>query len=194
VVSTIGLFQSSAGLLRFIQTSAGALNSITGWRLREMEAPSKSTILKRVLAESESRLKAVLEIRCPNCGVAGIKAGSRKTRQGRIQRLYCRSCRRQFSDSAIPRKQHAPPIILEAVTAYNLGRTLQDTQRHISTRFRRTVPVNTIHSWLKHFASICTFGRFRKRYSFSEDEIIQSRTFSPAREHARLISRSGRAQ
>jgi hypothetical protein len=41
----------------------------------------------------------------------------------------------------------------------------------------------TIHSWLGQFASVCTFSRLRKRYSFVEDETILTRTFSHKKEY-----------
>jgi transposase-like protein len=148
-----------------------------------MKRQSHTTIQNRILARTVGKYAAVLEIHCPNCAGAGIKAGSRQTLRGRIQRFYCRTCRQQFSASPIPRKHHPAPLILEAVTAYNLGRTLQETQRHLSSRFRKTVPTNTIQSWLKHFASVCTFSRFRKRYSFSEEAVLQTRTFSHRQEY-----------
>jgi hypothetical protein len=69
------------------------------------------------------------------------------------------------------------------VTAYNLGRTLEDTRQHIARRFRTSVPQSTVHSWVEQFASVCTFSRFRRRYSFSEEEVIRSRTFSHRQEY-----------
>lgn len=120
---------------------------------------------------------------CPSCSKPGVKSGSRKTGHGKTQRLYCRSCERYFSESPLPRRQYSAPTVLETVTAYNLGRTLDETQRHIARRFRAVVPVSTIHSWLGQFASVCTFSRLRKRYSFSEEEVIQSRTFSHRQEY-----------
>lgn len=69
------------------------------------------------------------------------------------------------------------------MTAYNLGRTIEDTRRHIATRFRKTIPPSTLHSWLGQFASVCTFSRIRKRYSFTEEETILTRTFSHKQEY-----------
>lgn len=73
--------------------------------------------------------------------------------------------------------------MLETVTAYHLGRTVDDTRREIARRLRTNVPPSTIHLWIRQFASVCTFSRFRKRYSFSEDEVIQSRVFSHRQEY-----------
>ena len=60
----------------------------------------------------------------------------------------------------LPRRQYPASTVLETVTAYNLGRTLDDTKSYIARRFRTTVPQSTIHSSLGQFASVCTFSRF----------------------------------
>jgi hypothetical protein len=36
---------------------------------------------------------------------------------------------------------------------------------------------------LKHFTAVCTFSRFRRRYSFAEDDVLQTRTFSHKQEY-----------
>jgi transposase-like protein len=145
---------------------------------------SPTTILDRILSDHGSPAPApVFELVCPDCGKPGIKSGSRKTSRGRIQRLYCRPCGRNFCASPLPRRRYSAPTVLETVTAYNLGRTIADTKSYVARRFRTVVPHSTIHSWIGHFASLCTFSRFPKRYSFSEDEVIQSRTFSHRQEY-----------
>ena len=148
-----------------------------------MDPQSPNTILERILQTRGAKGRPVSEALCPHCGKPGIKSGSRSTKRGRIPRLYCRPCHRRFCASPVPRKHYSAPTVLEAVTAYNFGRTLHETQRHIACRFRTTVPTSTIHSWLGHFASLCTFSRYRKRYTFSEEETIRSRTFSHKQEY-----------
>lgn len=148
-----------------------------------MKTRPPNTILDRVLDSQTKQPASVSEPRCPKCGAQGLKAGSRTTRRGKIQKLYCRICDRYFTDSPIPRRWYSPATILETVTAYNLGRTLAETRTYVSRRFRAAVPLTTIHSWLKHFASVCTFSRLRKRFSFAEEETILTRTFSHKQEY-----------
>jgi hypothetical protein len=83
----------------------------------------------------------------------------------------------------LPRRQYSPRVVLEALTTYNLGRTIEETRRHITSRFHKAVPVSTLHSWLNQFASICTFHRIRRRFSLSEDEAILARTFEHQQEY-----------
>src|SRR5688500_16342623 len=120
---------------------------------------SRNTILNRVIRKTTSVPAAVVEPRCPQCGGSGLKSGHRTTRRGKVQKLYCRSCARYFGASPIPRRWYSPATVVEAVTAYHLGHTLLDTQHHLLRRVRKVVPLSTIHSWLRHFASICTFSR-----------------------------------
>jgi hypothetical protein len=145
-----------------------------------MESETSRTILNKVLHTSDRPSPASI---CARCGIMGMKAGSRNTRQGKIQKFYCRNCRRHFCASPIPRRQYPPTAILSAVTAYNLGHTLEDARAHVAKRSRIKVPTTTIHAWIGQFASLCTFTRLRKKFSLSPDEVLQSRTFSHKQEY-----------
>lgn len=145
-----------------------------------MESPTTRTTLGRILKKDTL---PIFDVVCPKCGKLGLKAGSRNTRQGRMARLYCRTCAIHFSVAPLPRRRYSHRTILEAVTAYNLGRTLNETQAHVARRTRAVVPHNTIHSWIGQFAEVCTFTRFRKRYSFAEEEVLQTRTFNHNQEY-----------
>lgn len=120
---------------------------------------------------------------CPRCENASIKSGARKTRRGAIQKYYCAQCKKYFSASPIPRRRYAPAVILNAISAYNLGNTLAATRRRIARRFKVQVPVSTLHAWLSQFAEICTFIRYRRKFSFSEAEVVISRAFQHRQEY-----------
>jgi hypothetical protein len=87
------------------------------------------TSLARILATPKSPLPASL---CPGCGRPGLKAGSRRTATTRIQRFYCRTCKRHFGAMPIPRRQYPPKVILDALSAYNMGHTLADTRAKVA--------------------------------------------------------------
>jgi hypothetical protein len=145
-----------------------------------MELPTSNTILNRVLRTGDPVPPASI---CPRCGGPGIKAGTRNTRQGRIQKFYCRICRRHFGASPIPRRQYSAAAILGAVTSYNLGRTLENTRAHVAKHARVKVPTSTIHAWIGQFSSVCTFTKLRKKFSLSPDEVIHSKTFDHKQEY-----------
>jgi hypothetical protein len=139
-----------------------------------MRLEPSTTTLNRVLRSGAAAPAASI---CIVCGTASLKAGTRKTRQGSIQRFYCRNCGRHFAASPMPRRQYSVAAILGAVTSYNLGRTLEATRAHVARHARVQVPASTLHAWIGQFASICTFTKLRKRFSLSPDEVIQSKTF-----------------
>lgn len=120
---------------------------------------------------------------CPRCEHAAIKSGTRNTRHGTIQKYYCLHCKTYFSASPIPRRRYAPAVILNAVTAYNLGNTLDSTCRQTARRFKIRVPSSTLHAWLNQFSKICTFIRYRRKFSFSEAKVIISRVFHHRQEY-----------
>ena len=93
-----------------------------------VDTESPNTILKRILGDSRQAPAPVSDLVCPDCGKPGIKSGSRKTGRGRVQRLYCRSCDRNFCASPLPRRKYSASTVLETVTTYNLGRTIADTK------------------------------------------------------------------
>lgn len=145
-----------------------------------MEAPSPTTILNRVL---RSGAAAPASSVCAGCGTSGVKAGSRKTRQGRIQRFYCRTCRRHFNAAPLPRRQYPPAAILTAVTSYNLGRTLDDARVEVAKRSRIKVPPSTLHAWIGQFAPLCTFVKLRKRFAPDPESVLRSKTFDHKQEY-----------
>lgn len=146
----------------------------------EPSSSPSTTILNRVLRSGEAPVEASL---CATCGTPGIKAGSRKTRLGRIQKFYCKICKRNFGASPIPRRQYSPATILGAISSYNLGRTLADTQRSVARQTRAKVPSSTLHSWIQQFSSLCTFTPLRKHYSPDPDSVIHSKTFEHKQEY-----------
>ena len=87
----------------------------------------------------------------------------------------------------IPKRQYPPRVILEAVTAYHLGHTLAGARAKVARRGK--VPASTLHSWIGQFSPVCTFSRFRKRYSLSPDDVIHSKVFDHKQEYKFAIHR-----
>ena len=141
---------------------------------------SRNTSLSRILRSGDPSSPGST---CPYCGKAGIKAGRRNTRQGKIQKFYCRLCRKHFGAAPIPRRQYSAQTILGALTAYNLGHTLEEARAHIAKRFRAKVPPSTLHAWMRQFEDICTFVKLRRKFSQSPEEAIRSKTFDHQQEY-----------
>ena len=109
---------------------------------------------------------------CPTCGKPAIHSGTRKTKQGAVQKYFCVHCKSYFSNAPIPRRRYSPAVILSAITAYNLGSTLDATRGEIARRFKVAVPQSTLHAWLNQFSNICTFIRYRRKFSLGNDAIV----------------------
>ena len=104
------------------------------------------------------------EITCPNCNSKLIvKAGLKKLKNQTIQRYKCNSCNKYFSNNNLKHKSYKANIIINTISLYNLGNTLNKTQKLVAKKFKTNIPLTTIHSWLSQYKNICTFSRLRKQ-------------------------------
>lgn len=104
---------------------------------------------------------------CPNCngGKNIIKNGKRKTKtKGRVQRYRCRTCNHQFINTPLLGSTYPPKIIAFALSYYNIGHTLEETQRTIKRTQKTNVPLPTIYDWTNRHEALCTFISLRKKY------------------------------
>jgi transposase-like protein len=117
---------------------------------------------------------------CPHCQSKEIKRfGTIVLKHETVQRFRCNSCKKTFSDRQTKHKSYSAKIILNAISAYNLGYTLEETKKEIAKRFHIKLPASTIHNWIKEYSNICTFNRLRQKAIklFKPEEIIFSQKF-----------------
>lgn len=107
---------------------------------------------------------------CPKCGTSKhtIRYGIRKG----TQQFFCKSCEKTFLPKPIPHVSYPPKIILTAISTYNLGHNLKETNKIINSRFKTYLPKSTLYSWLARYKDICTFARLRKNYTIDPKDII----------------------
>ena len=118
---------------------------------------------------------------CPNCSSkTTVKAGLKRLKNQTVQRFKCNSCSKYFSNKQMKHKSHSPKIILNSVSLYNFGYTLEETKSILAKRFKTQVPLTTIHSWLNEYKNICTFSRLRKTTAslYKPEKIIHKQTLS----------------
>jgi ATP-dependent exoDNAse (exonuclease V) beta subunit len=89
------------------------------------------------------------------------KEGKRMLRLSVSQKYRCLRCGRYFTDREMGHKSYPAKIILNAISTYNLGHTLEGTGREMAKRFHTKLPESTIHSWVKEYSDVCTFARMR---------------------------------
>jgi len=116
---------------------------------------------------------------CPFCSTTKdvIRSGIRKAKYGTTQIYYCKNCHRYFTARKIKRIHYQPKVILQAISYYNLGWTLDKTVAMLRKRHKASVPRSTIHTWLKDYNDIFTFSTLRNKYTIDPSEIIQKKKF-----------------
>jgi hypothetical protein len=113
--------------------------------------------------------------RCPHCNSTRlIKKGTRSKKLERVPLYRCRASGRTFAAGplAIRNKTYPLPEILEALTLYNRGNTLEDTAHKIASRYGHPVAASTISRWLSEHPTLASYRRLRAR---------GRRLFSPTR-------------
>ena len=105
-----------------------------------------------------------MEVSCPYCNSKLVnKEGKRKVKLSIIQKYRCLGCNKHFADKDLKHKSYPAKIILNSISTYNLGYTLEQTKKEIAKRFHIKIPESTIHSWIKQYSDICTFHRIREQ-------------------------------
>jgi ATP-dependent exoDNAse (exonuclease V) beta subunit len=115
-----------------------------------------------------------------------VRYGVRRLKYGASQRYMCKKCGKIFTDRKLKHRSYPPKIVLNAISYYNLGHTLEQTRKEISRRFRHAVPPTTIHSWVKYYSKLCTFSRLREEAArmFSPEEMLLAQNFDHGQVYA----------
>lgn len=141
---------------------------------------STATAMTRTTATHTST-SAVPNPICPKCGCKRtVKKGKRRNRMQTLQIYECSECLHHFTAGAAGKNKSYPlKTILDAVSTFNLGHSLTETQQTIRRRFHLDIPERTISSWLAEHRPLTTYARLRKscRQLFSPEAIIRSHTF-----------------
>ena len=104
--------------------------------------------------------------RCPHCGSPKIAAKGRRQKKLETIPLYqCRACDRRFTPGprAVRNKTYPLGEILQALTAYNLGHSLDEVSRRLSSRHGHAINPATISRWLSAHPGLTTYRRLRAR-------------------------------
>jgi transposase-like protein len=113
--------------------------------------------------------------RCPRCGSPKIAPKGRRLKKLETVRIYhCRACDSRFTPGprALRGKTYPLHEILDAITAYNRGHSLEEVSRRLSSRHGHTVNPSTISRWLAAHPGLTTYRRLRAQ---------GNRLFSPPR-------------
>ena len=104
------------------------------------------------------------KIRCPICGGKHvIKKGKRKTRYRSRQVYYCKNCKKRFVENKLMNKTYPSGVIVNAISYYNLGYTLEEASSLVNQRFKVKTSKSSVHNWLTEFSDICSFREIRNK-------------------------------
>jgi transposase-like protein len=117
--------------------------------------------------------------RCPHCGSTHVtRKGTRKKKIEIVQLWRCSSCHRVFTPTpaALRDKTYPLHVVLNAITLYDLGYSLEQTADKIKSRFGRRAGRSTIAGWLAEHRSLTTYARLRSegRRLFPPTQAIRS--------------------
>ena len=117
---------------------------------------------------------------CPACACKlTVKKGVRRNRLQTLQVFRCTECLHRFTGTAGKNKSYPLKLILEAISTFNLGYSLTETQQLLRQPFHRQIPERTISSWLTEYRPLTTYARLRTagRKLFSPSAVIRAHTF-----------------
>lgn len=100
---------------------------------------------------------------CPYCGLDDvIRRGKRKKKRGAVQLYKCKACGKSFTPREAKGKHYPLYTILDGLSYYHLGYTLQDSARLLEKKYGFEVSAATLSNWVSEFKDTCTYGRIRK--------------------------------
>ena len=101
---------------------------------------------------------------CPYCQSKNfVKRGTRKNRHQIVQLYLCRNtdCGRTFTAQDIKGKHFPLNIVIEGMSYYNLGFTLEETCRIIKKKFGVAPEPATLSEWIAEYKDLCRYERLR---------------------------------
>lgn len=103
---------------------------------------------------------------CPYCNSNDfVKRGVRNKKHEVVQLYLCRNteCGRTFTAERVKGKRFPLNVILEGISYYNLGLTLEQTVKFLQKKYGDAAPVTTsaLGRWIEEYKPICRFERMR---------------------------------
>jgi hypothetical protein len=114
---------------------------------------------------------------CPYCkGEEIVKRGLRKKKYETVQLYFCNRCQKTFTPYKVKGKSFPLRIILEGLSFYNIGHSLEEACQRLKEQFGLEVKPSTLSGWVKEFEPLCRYSRLRS-YGlklFSPNQVIQT--------------------
>ncbi|MEK7213490.1 MAG: hypothetical protein AAB637_00025 [Patescibacteria group bacterium] len=117
--------------------------------------------------ESKERKEPIIQKpaeSCPYCeSIDFVKRGMRKNKFGNAQMYVCRNplCARTFTAKDIKGKKFPLRIIIESMSYYNLGFTLEYSCSLVKKKFGSAPDPQTLSGWIEEYKPLCRYERLR---------------------------------
>ncbi len=116
---------------------------------------------------------------CPHCGSHVVtRRGTRKKKLEIVQLWRCASCKRVFTPGPAALKNKTYPLrtVIDALSTYNLGYSLEDTVARIKSKSGRHIAPSTLSSWLAQHHDLMSYSRLRDRgrHLFPPEQTLRS--------------------
>jgi len=140
---------------------------LMGWDQRpDVPVPDIDVRVEPVPLAPERKATMSTGTVCPYCNSADfVKRGIRQKKHEAVQLYLCRAegCGRTFTAERVKGKRFPLAVILEGISYYNLGLTLEQTCHILGEKFKDVEPPipATLSSWVEQYKPICRFERMR---------------------------------
>ncbi len=126
--------------------------------LTENQEPADSNIPTTEIGQSK------LAEHCPFCTSKDfIKRGTRKNKHQIVQLYECKNveCGKTFTAQDVKGKHFPLNVIIEGMSYYNLGFTLEETCSLLKQKFGVNPEPSTLSEWISQYDSLCRYSRLR---------------------------------
>lgn len=109
-------------------------------------------------------MQKTTQIKCGKCNSVNIvKRGFAKNKLQSFQKYQCKECKSIFTVQQAKGKTYPLRIILNAISTYNFGHSLEKTREIINKKHNLGISLRTISSWIKEYEGVCTYSKLRKQ-------------------------------
>ncbi len=155
-------------LLKKFQKNLEIISRVLGWNAKNPGSREISTPEIRDMA-SKAKASMTTNTVCPYCNSDNfVKRGVRQKKHEVVQLYLCRAegCGRTFTAERVKGKRFPLNVILEGISYYNLGLSLEQTCKILEQKFSENENIlaptpATLSGWIEEYKSICRFERMR---------------------------------
>jgi len=117
-------------------------------------------------------------MRCRKCQTKNtIKAGKRESKHGKIQRYYCKDCKKYFTEKKQSYTQYPLNVIMYTLEQYNKGHSVKEAKNRVGKKYPYSPPTRTIYSWIHRYKPILTFLKLRKNYKIEPSTLTTTHNY-----------------